>query len=75
MGKLPTSGFVIDAIFASTSISDDYVGASSYCVNGQCVVGAFSSAGSVIVGLITVAVLILRPLAGHECSANHNAKS
>ena len=62
MGKLLTFGFIIGAIFASASLSGDYVGASSSCVNNQCVVGGSSSVGSVIVGLVIIAFLFLRPV-------------
>jgi len=61
MGKLLTFAFVIGALFLSASLSGDHVGASSSCVNNQCVVGGSSSAGSIIIGLVIIAFLFLRP--------------
>ena len=61
MGKLLTFGFVIGAIAASSSFSGDYVGASSSCVNNECVVGGSSSAGSVIISLVILVFLVFRP--------------
>ncbi len=61
MGKLLTFGIVVGALFASASFSGDYIGASSSCINDQCVVGGSSSPGSVIVSLLIVAFLFLRP--------------
>lgn len=62
MGKILTFGFVVAAIFASATSSGDYIGASSSCVNNQCVVSGSSSIGSLIVSLVIVAFLFLRPV-------------
>lgn len=61
MGKLFTFAFVFGAFFVSASLSGDYVGVSSSCVNSQCVVGGSSSIGSLIASLIIIGFLFLRP--------------
>ena len=60
-GRLLMLLTVVGAFILSASLSGDHIGASSSCVNDECIVGASSSLGSVVISIAIIGMLIFSP--------------
>ncbi len=61
VGRLLALLVLVGTVALSASLAGDYVGVSSSCVNGDCIVGASSSPGSVMISLAIIGFVVFQP--------------